>query len=43
MAVNPLALVFVGLCTAIGLLLGHWLIGLIVGLAVVFVGSVAQR
>lgn len=36
-------LVFIALCTAVGLLLGHWLIGLIVGLAVVLVASISTR
>lgn len=36
---NPVALILIALAVAVGFLLGHWLIGLIVGLAIVLVAS----
>jgi hypothetical protein len=37
--INPTALVLVALTTALGALFGGWLIGLTVGLAIVFIAS----
>lgn len=39
---NPNAVVFVALCTGIAALFGSWLVGLVVGLAVVLLAEVVE-
>lgn len=41
MTLNPLALVLLAICALVGLLIGSWVIGLLVGLVLVLVASLS--